>query len=371
MNKDAAPEAWFSNSYREGRMRFIKACEEAGLAVRSFVHPELRGPDGEDLAMDSVWIGPSDAKKVLLVSCGVHGLEAATGSAAILKWIETDGPSAIPGDAAVLLVHAVNPFGWAYASRGNEDRVDLNRNCIDHAAPRPENPAYRDLHPHVAAANPDAAGLDAFIAAFHELARDKGLGHAITGVTAGQYEFADGLSFGGVAQSWSVRTLYEIARRYLTRAEKVFHIDWHTGIGDYGDPYFILEAQKDSAAHELAAAWWPGRNMHVDGVVEGLNPDYRGLIAAGLQAEIASLNQAQTVGLVIEWGTYDVEQMIQALVMDNWLRNRAEGAAPELIADVRARLIDRFYPADPKWRRSVAEKSAHLMDEALAGLADW
>ena len=57
----------FSKSYAEARQKFLSAAQAAGLQVESHVHPE-KGRDGEELAMDVVREGPSNAKHVLLIS---------------------------------------------------------------------------------------------------------------------------------------------------------------------------------------------------------------------------------------------------------------------------------------------------------------
>ena len=46
-------------------------------------------------------------------------------------------PPPLPDDLAVVFVHAINPYGFAWIRRVNEDNVDLNRNCIDFAAGLP------------------------------------------------------------------------------------------------------------------------------------------------------------------------------------------------------------------------------------------
>ena len=37
----------------------------------------------------------------------------------------------MPEDVAIVLVHALNPFGFAWRRRWNENNVDLNRNFLD------------------------------------------------------------------------------------------------------------------------------------------------------------------------------------------------------------------------------------------------
>ena len=47
---------------------------------------------------------------------------------------------------ALLLIHAVNPFGFSHLKRTNEDNIDLNRNFNDFATPYPDNPVYEQVH---------------------------------------------------------------------------------------------------------------------------------------------------------------------------------------------------------------------------------
>lgn len=362
---------YFSDSYREGREKFLTACRQAGLAVHSHTHPTLEGPSGEDLCMDTVWIGPAGAARVLIFSCGTHGLEAAAGSATMLRWLDMNGSGKLPDDMAVLLVHAVNPYGWAWAQRGNEDGIDLNRNFLTFVPPLPANPAYDDIHPLLLKAGVNEQGLDAFASSFQELTADKGLNYALTGITSGQYDYPDGLSFGGNAQSWSCQTLYQVARTHLSRARKILHIDWHTGIGAYGKAHFILDEPKGSPAYGLLSSWWPDHDIHCDDIVDGVSITYNGLLVVGLRHEISTFSDAEVANVTIEWGTYEVHAMLQALVMDNWRAHHAAGADPALAEEVRTRLIERFYPQAEDWRRAVLTASEPIYDQAIQGLNSW
>ena len=50
------------------------------------------------------------------------------------------------GRVAVLLVHAVNPYGFSHLRRANEDHIDLNRNFLDFSRPLSKNAGYGELH---------------------------------------------------------------------------------------------------------------------------------------------------------------------------------------------------------------------------------
>lgn len=67
-----AAEEFFSKSYREARQRFLDCAAAAGAALETKPHP-MSGPDGEALATDLAWLGPSDAERVLVTMSATHG----------------------------------------------------------------------------------------------------------------------------------------------------------------------------------------------------------------------------------------------------------------------------------------------------------
>src|SRR5262249_14433246 len=111
-----------------------------------------RGPDGGDLTTDTAWFGPRNAERVLVMVSGTHGAEGFCGSGAQVDWLRRGEAAELPAGLAVLLGHAVNPYGCAWRRRVTEENVALNRNWIDFAEPVPENPGYDEL---ASAAVPD------------------------------------------------------------------------------------------------------------------------------------------------------------------------------------------------------------------------
>ena len=76
------------------------------------------------------------------------GVEGFAGSAIQIQFLkERIGGPELPRSFGVLLIHALNPYGFAHLRRANECNVDLNRNFVDFAQPLPENPYARTTTP--------------------------------------------------------------------------------------------------------------------------------------------------------------------------------------------------------------------------------
>src|SRR5690606_13074263 len=118
---------YFSRDFAEARERFRDLARRHGLEVETYPHPE-RGPDGGDLSADVTRIGPADAEAVLLLVSGTHGVEGFCGSGCQLGMLHQGTFDALPEGMAVVLVHAINPYGFAWLQRLTEGHVDLNRN---------------------------------------------------------------------------------------------------------------------------------------------------------------------------------------------------------------------------------------------------
>ena len=129
----------FSQRYADARDQFVSHAETSSI-VEKFSHlpHTLKGPKNEKLFCDIAWAGNPKADKVLVVVSGVHGVEGGAGSA-----IQSDFLSRyrrLPADVGVVLVHALNPWGFAWASRNDDEGIDVNRNFVDFNAKLPVSP---------------------------------------------------------------------------------------------------------------------------------------------------------------------------------------------------------------------------------------
>lgn len=121
----------FSSSYAAARAHFRQAASAVKESRLDSIPYPAPGPAGEELTTDIVWIGPKDATKVFVMASGTHGVEGFCGSGAQIDWLERGEHSRLPSDAAAMLIHAINPYGFSWRRRVTHENVDLNRNWVN------------------------------------------------------------------------------------------------------------------------------------------------------------------------------------------------------------------------------------------------
>jgi hypothetical protein len=183
----------FSASYREARDKFLSAARAAGATIDSRVHPGATGAEGEALAVDTALLGAANAPALVCVLSGTHGAEGFCGSGIQVAMLNDPSVQAALDrcGAALLLYHAVNPYGFSHLHRTNEDNVDLNRNFRDFSTLPPPNAAYAEVHGFMVPATwPPAPDNEAKLAAYVAAHGPAALQAAVSG---GQCDYPEGL----------------------------------------------------------------------------------------------------------------------------------------------------------------------------------
>ncbi len=358
----------FSDSYREARDRFLSACRHPGAGVTSYALPHCTGPDGEELATDVARFGRQDARKLAMFICGTHGLEAAAGAATFLQWLEAGGPATLPDDTAVVLVHGINPYGWAYKSRGDHENVDVNRNCFDHRSFSPENQAYRELHAAMISDDVSDAGLERSLTAFRRFCDERGASEGFRGFAAGQYEFSSGVSYGGRQESWSWQTLRRIVHDVDGSTKCAVVIDWHTGIGTFGEPFIIVDQAWHAGVLDQADMCWGRQYVDRGGIYDGkVSVAHTGLVISAVANMLRDRQIPNVLSAVIEWGTFDIETMFKALLVDQYLRRAVQSSETDNHR-LKGKVIDSFVPDDPAWRLYVLDHAERIYAQTIRWL---
>lgn len=355
--------------YRALRERFLQAATAAGASLTRYAHPQA-GPFGEELSTDVALLGDPRAKRVLVTLSGTHGVEGYYGSDCQSSWLEALKGRPLPDDVAILMIHLINPWGTAWMRRVNEDNIDLNRNYVDFTRALPANPAYAAVHDIYSCAQLQGTQRDKADARFAALIDEKGWPGLMSIVEAGQYQFADGLFFGGTRASWSNGTLRQIIATHLADASVVMTFDLHTGAGDYGHPMLMTITQSAyPALPDAQALFGPwlytlitGANTVSDTGVAATSTGYTS------QALIEAMPHVHLMPFVIECGTFPGPAVHRHLRDDQWLHLHGD-PFDETGRSIKHGLLEQFYPADRDWQEVVWVRTRQVWERALGALA--
>src|SRR5262249_56536361 len=122
--------------------------------------------------------------------------EGFAGSGAQVGSFEAGLGRELPADTALLAIHAINPYGFAWLRRVTEDNVDLNRNFVDHGGPLPRNPGYDELADAICPSEWQDAALAAARPRLEGYRKKHGTPPLQIAITAGPYNHANGGLYG-------------------------------------------------------------------------------------------------------------------------------------------------------------------------------
>ncbi len=362
-------------TYDECRARFRAAAADAAAAVDA--HPiTARGPFGQELSIDVAVIGSPRPTRALVVLSGVHGVEGFIGSTLqtdLLARLDTPGRLAgghpeggLPDDTAIVLVHAVNPWGMAHPRRQNESNVDLNRNWGRSRREPAHNLAYDELHAIACPDTPTLPSVEDLLAQTGPIVEARGIDWVTDGITRGQYRHPDGLHFGGDQTEESCAILEAVLPQHLGAAERVLTIDLHTGVGAVNTVTLLSSQPVDSAQDRFLRSVFGD----IDSTVG--NPDSASTVKSGpIAAGIADLlPDATCFSLTLEFGTAGDLEQLAATYHEQWVHRCGDLDDPEHRA-ARWRYRCCFTPDDPEWERQAIEAGTAHLDRAIDGIRGW
>jgi hypothetical protein len=356
-------ENLFPKDYAAGRSNFRAAAADRGFRLTAYANPYAAGPAGETLTTDvAVW-GPDDAADALLLISGTHGVEGYAGSGVQLGVLTQPAFTMLPSKLRVVMIHALNPYGFAWNRRVTEDNVDLNRNFVDHSVRRTPHPGYAELAGAIAPqtlAAETLAAADQWLAAY---AKAHGAFALQEAITQGQYAYPDGMYFGGKREQWSAALVRHVMRRELPHCRQIAVVDVHTGLGPYGYGELITEERADSPAYLRAKHWWG------DGVTSTKTGDSTSADVTGsIETAVAEcLPHAEVTMACLEYGTYATLEIFKALRADNWLHVHGDPKGPDA-PDIKAAIRRAFYPDCADWKDLVWRRAEAVLSQAVAGL---
>ena len=313
-----------------------------------------------DLTIDVAIIDNKQAVRTVVISSGLHGIEGFFGSAVQLDWLTRAVASQKICPSRVVLVHALNPYGFANQRRANEDNVDLNRNFLGNeneysGAPSGYAKLDRLLNP------PSPRGrFDLFkLRAIWSIAR-LGMPAIKQAVAGGQHEFPKGCFFGGAAPSQTMQIVRDNYRTWIGNASDVVHLDLHTGLGSHGEFKLLLEQAKDDPERDWYEETFSGC-VEPSADASGVAYEASGSLGSWLYREFSDVKLRFALA---EFGTYSPLRVLAAMRDENRAHffaspnDRAYQAA-------KRELLECFCPTSESWRRRVLKSANALINRVV------
>ena len=350
----------FYNSYEQIRAHLQDLTGELGVEIVS--HP-VNESDG--LYIDSFYL-PSESEKrnLIVLTTGVHGMEGYIGSVMLDVFFQEVYPTLDTQHTGVLVVANVNPYGMKYYRRYNESNVDLNRNFI------------LDWETFDLSSNKEYPKVDTFLqpegkmgnALWHEAgfylslgktAITDGAGTISDALLTGQYEYPQGVYYGGTGDEASTIYLKDVFSRCLdSEYENIVHIDIHSGYGPrYNMVIFnsVYETMTEAQSREaFGYDYIIAHDSESFYATTGDTTDFFYRLAQHKDA------QAELFSTCFEFGTigdafFDTILSLKYTVDEN--RNHWYPTDNPITAQVvRENYMELFYPTETAWReKTVAD----------------
>ncbi|AGH96673.1 M14 family metallopeptidase [Pseudobdellovibrio exovorus] len=373
--------SYFPFHYIDSRQRFLDLVhqtqkEGASVQIEKWMIPSKID---QDLSVDlAYWAPTQQTQQLLVVTSGIHGSETYAGSAILQMFLTEVFPKLHREGLGVLLVHAMNPYGFKYHRRTTENGVNLNRNfSISGERYKRRNEDSEKMHAQFFKRE-KVGSIKSHLFQHLEIKNGKAffgdisMDQFIKAVSPGQCESAQDLEFGGKALEPQSAKLVEKLKELIPQYQDVVALDLHTGLGhrnrlhlltsgsgedlhpDLFAQLFDIEADKDYYEYTPAAA-------------EGFYEVHGALNTAF--SDLAQPHQ-RVCAITMEFGTlgHDLEAKLRSL--DNLLVEH-QGFyngynTPELAEEVQKESFERSYPQDDKWRQAVVAASRGLFQNILS-----
>jgi hypothetical protein len=345
---------YFSQSYLEARKRFLDRALNHPRRDRDWTR-SFGQAAGADLTTNTVLLkaekqDESLGRRLFITTSALHGIEGYTGSAIQLGLIDEWTSKSPTYD--LLLIHAVNPFGFHYKRRVNKHNIDLNRNATLAGRPR-DNPGYdRVRHlfnpqvPLVARAWKQRSIMLRILA--HAAISKEAVRSAFL---SGQYLDPTGPFFGGDELADEVVHVGDILED-LSEGYDVFgQLDLHTGYGHRGQAHLLCH----SAASRKA---WSDLGFSPEPAQDGADYHMNGNLLSYLEDRLLKVKPDLLYrAVLLEFGTKGMElrqhiDSMRIMITDNsmgTLHNPTE------------EFCEMFNPSCPRWRHDVVEQAVRLM----------
>jgi Protein of unknown function (DUF2817) len=351
----------FPSDFSSGREHWLQKLAEHKEQVGHHAYPcsDALGPKGETLMTDSVWIGSEQAANIIVLIGGTHGIEGFVGSAVEIDQFNllAANHTVLPKNTAMLMIHALTPWGYAWQRRCDQNGVDLNRNIVDFSQPLPVNAGYDELRPALFSAT-----VLERKAAFEMFANQHGRTAFECAISGGQYSDSVGPFYGGKSPAHGRLVVEDLMQRYSLHQRNLAVIDLHSGLGSYGYGEVICDHPPNSSASAVASQWY-GQSVTLPALGTSSSVPKIGLLDYAWH----QIMNDRSCYVTLEFGTFSTDQLFEVLLRDHQLWANPE--TKESRIEHSQVMKDYFCPNDQAWKEMVIFRARQVIAQALQGLS--
>lgn len=364
---------YFPKNYEAARSKFRQLSEVNNAKMSQEVISSLID---QDLTVDSAYFPAKNEKqKLIILTSGIHGPESYLGSAAQILFLKKFMNKLNRNNTSVLLIHALNPYGFKYGRRTSENNIDLNRNMsVNSDLFKIKNDGHASM---LDVLSPKSSvGTTSLSSIVWSLIKKIFSGVSINkirnGITSGQYEFEKSIYFGGKKFSQQRNMLLRIYKKITKNYSEILALDFHTGLGEKGQLHLISGDQKylsqksikkqseifndkSEKFYKLTTADTPGFYSTTGDMNDFL-------------AEICGKN-IKLVALTAEFGTMGLSLPKQIVSLNRMIKENQghywgyEGQKVE--REVKSSFLSLFYPNEKEWKTKVISTLNKIFSDEL------
>ncbi|TVQ86881.1 MAG: DUF2817 domain-containing protein [Bacteroidetes bacterium] len=363
--------AFYPENYEQARENFRSLSASLSERYNNVTYCPLwiASEVDDDLTIDFCYIpAQSDSLNLLILVSGVHGVEGYVGHAVQQMFAEHYLSDELLQNTGVLLLHAMNPYGFKYTRRVTENNVDMNRNSpstpdLYETQNEGYSQVYDLINPQKKVRTRSLENRFFFLKAMNEI-RKASLPVLRQAVLQGQYTYPEGLYFGGKAPEPQIEVLEPHITQIFKPYNRIMILDLHTGYGERGKlhlfPNPMEEQEKEMLEYMFegfSIDWGDTDDFYTVtgdfvGFVGALNPDTE---FYPMVFEYGTLNSQTTMGSL---------KSIHIMILENQGHQHGYASARDSLR-VKADLLEMYFPASENWRNYVIQQTRDVLDVVL------
>ena len=362
---------YYKNSYVEARTTFRETATkfQKQFPESKLIQEKVPSKIDTDLTVDLFYIpSTSGTDKIMIISSGVHGVEGFTGSAVQSMFFDKFLSPNLIKETGILFIHSVNPYGYKYHRRVTENNIDMNRNSSDnislYATINEGYPKVYDLINPKGPVNSKSFGNRFFFFKAIRNIMKAGMPALRQAILQGQYQFPEGLYYGGNTYEPQITALNPIIDSITEPYQTIFALDLHTGYGEKGRLHLFpnpveadLKKQMESMFAGYRIDWGDSDDFYT---VTGDFVNFIGL-----------LNKDKTfIPMVFEYGTMDSQKTsgsiksIHRMILENQGTQYGYKKEKDSLR-IKEDLMEMYYPSSEKWRLKIMKDTEVLFKTIL------